>query len=92
MTFEVRSMSDWNKWSVCLAIMENINPSAVPLYIWDDLTDEDAFEALSLGITIRVGRSDTSHARYYLKNQEEIDIFLERLLVSLLHRANGLTP
>lgn len=90
MTFEVRSASDWNKWSVCLAMMEHIKSSAVPIYVWDDLTDEDAFKALAHGITIRVGQSDTSHAQYYLRDQEEIDTFLDYLLVYLFPRANGL--
>lgn len=83
MTFEVRSMSDWNKWSVCLTMMEHIKTSVTPMYIGDDLTDEDAFKTLSQGITIRVGHNDTSHAQYYLENQKEIDVFLERLLASL---------
>lgn len=83
MTFEVRSVSDWNKWSVCLAMMEHVKSPVVPIYVGDDLTDEDAFKALSQGITIRVGQSDTSHAHYYIRSQEEVDVFLEHLLALL---------
>jgi trehalose 6-phosphate phosphatase len=52
------------------------------VFVGDDTTDENAFAVLrnqrSLGI--RVGKKQTSLARYYIRNQGEID----RLLVALI--------
>ena len=52
------------------------------IFIGDADSDEDAFalhhpERL---LTIRIGRKRRSHARYYLRNQGEIDRFLRALL------------
>ena len=50
----------------------------VPLYIGDDVTDEDAFKAFeNKGITVRVGESAGSRAKYYLKNTEEVFMLLK---------------
>lgn len=52
------------------------------LYIGDDETDEDVFtldERLQI-LTIRVGRSLTSRAAYFIRSQNEIDEFLRVLL------------
>jgi trehalose-phosphatase len=50
----------------------------LPIYIGDDLTDEDAFEALAnKGITILVSASERdSKAQYFLKNVEDVKRFL----------------
>jgi trehalose 6-phosphate phosphatase len=53
------------------------------LFVGDDLTDEDVFRrcrCTSGALGIRVGRSATSAARYYLRDQSEIDALLEALL------------
>ncbi len=55
------------------------------LFIGDDVTDEDAFTLPSaalprLLLTIRVGRSRGSAARYYLRDQAEIDDLLALLI------------
>lgn len=57
------------------------------IYVGDDTTDEDVFRA---GLerdwmTIRVGRSGKSHARYFLDDQREID----RLLTTLHEHAKA---
>lgn len=49
---------------------------AVPIYIGDDTTDEDAFRALKDGITIRVGKSASSAAEYFFKSRASVDKFL----------------
>ncbi len=54
-------------------------PSAIPIYIGDSSTDEDAFRALAGGITIRVGKSTTSAAQYYFKSRSGVDRFLRRM-------------
>lgn len=53
----------------------------VAMYIGDDVTDEDVFRLDQPGrlFTVRVGRSKTSAARYYLRRQDEIDALLEHL-------------
>ncbi|MBI5300470.1 MAG: hypothetical protein HY877_09320 [Deltaproteobacteria bacterium] len=39
----------------------------IPVYIGDDITDEDAFKALRpYGITIRIGKKKDSHAEYFV--------------------------
>jgi len=51
------------------------------LYVGDDVTDEDVFRIRdSALLSIRVGDSDTSAAEYFLRDQEEIDRLLIRLL------------
>ncbi|MBZ5527954.1 MAG: trehalose-phosphatase [Acidobacteriia bacterium] len=52
------------------------------IYIGDDDTDEDVFALPSRGrfLTIRVGRSRGSLARYYIRSQGEIDRLIRRLV------------
>lgn len=51
------------------------------IYVGDDDTDEDAFVHTHAGrlLGIRVGPRRRSRAEYYLRNQREIDLFLQRL-------------
>ncbi len=51
------------------------------IVVGDDATDEDAFRAGPPArlLSIRVGASRTSTARYYLKTQSEMDAFLDLL-------------
>lgn len=51
------------------------------LYVGDDDTDEDVFELEDPGhlVTVRVGRSASSAAKYFLETQVDIDVLLERL-------------
>jgi trehalose 6-phosphate phosphatase len=62
------------------------------VFVGDDVTDEDAFARTGhcsvLGI--RVGRSSSSRAQYYLRTQEEMDKMLE-LLMSLRAESGGET-
>ncbi|MDO8576631.1 MAG: trehalose-phosphatase, partial [bacterium] len=50
-----------------------------PVFIGDDVTDEDAFRAFRSGITIRVGKSPSSAARYYFKGRSGVDTFLRAI-------------
>lgn len=56
----------------------------MPIYIGDDLTDEDGFrviEKYGKGVTVCVGElNSTSTARYFLKSQGEVYYFLVKLL------------
>jgi trehalose 6-phosphate phosphatase len=54
------------------------------IYIGDDGTDESAFQELLDQITIRVGKTKETHARYYLRSPREVIHFLSRLENELL--------
>jgi trehalose-phosphatase len=51
----------------------------LPIFVGDDTTDEMAFAALPHGLTIRVGETKRTKARFYLRNTGEVKLFLERL-------------
>jgi len=83
-SFELRPRLNWTKGHFAKfaikKIQSKIKQNILPIYIGDGLTDEDAFKALKKnGITIRVGKSNKSAAQYYLKNQKQVDKFLEWL-------------
>jgi trehalose 6-phosphate phosphatase len=52
------------------------------VYVGDDVTDEDVFMLKKKRklLDIRVGKSQKSHARYYLHNQLEVDELLESFI------------
>jgi trehalose 6-phosphate phosphatase len=52
------------------------------VYVGDDVTDEDVFRMADPErlLPIRVGRSRSSAARYYLRHQRELDALLDRAL------------
>lgn len=83
-TFEIRPKVRVNKGTACLLALKTIenklNRKVVPIYIGDGQTDEDAFKVLKNGITIRVGKNKKSSAKWYLRNQKEVNYFLEELL------------
>lgn len=82
--FEVQPKIDWHKGEAVKWLLEVLDldrPEILPLYIGDDVTDEDAFKALrQKGIGILVGKSSTTAARYTLKNPEEVERFLKELM------------
>jgi trehalose 6-phosphate phosphatase len=84
MTFELRPEINWNKGDSALFadkhLNEKIGKNFIPIYLGDSDTDEDAFKALKDGITIRVGKFEKSAAKWYLKNQKEVEPFLKWLL------------
>jgi len=83
---EVRPPFDWNKGNAVLWLLEQIrfakrNVKISPVYIGDDLTDEDAFEILKTkGLTIYVGKPKKSYAKFYLRNTDEVHHFLRKAL------------
>jgi alpha,alpha-trehalose-phosphate synthase [UDP-forming]/trehalose-phosphatase len=73
---EIRPHGIWNKGDAVKWISENYGKGRIPIYIGDDVTDEDAYEAIKgIGIGISVGRS--LKADYYFKDQQEVQKFLE---------------
>jgi len=83
---EVRPPIKWDKGEAALWILskwqhqlgkENIDM----MYVGDDVTDEDAFKMLDgIAVTVKVGVPKKSSARYYLKNQLEVFVLLNRIL------------
>jgi trehalose-phosphatase len=68
----------WDKGKAALFLLRKAKKHYLPIYVGDDLTDETAFKALKeKGITIRVGRSKKTAAKYYLKGQWEVSKLLK---------------
>lgn len=90
MVYEIQPKLDWNKGKAVLWLLEALDltaPDVLPLYFGDDITDEDAFEALSgRGIGIYVsgatGEADENRptaADYRLENPDETGRLLDTL-------------
>jgi trehalose-phosphatase len=80
MVVDVRPAIEWHKGHAVQWILNRVlPPGAFPIYIGDDTTDEDAFSLLSGGITIRVGKADTSHAAYWVADLDAVRNFLSTL-------------
>ena len=88
MVLEVRPPIPWNKGKVALwllgrrlFVMRDEKIKVLPVYIGDDTTDEDAFQALKdRGLTIFVGKPKNTQALFYLKDTDEVAIFLAEVL------------
>lgn len=86
--FELRPDLDWDKGRAVLWVLEALGldrPGVVPLYVGDDVTDEDAFRALAergIGILVAEEPRETA-ARYRLRDPDEVRAFLERLPAAL---------
>lgn len=86
MVLELRPNMDWGKGDAVLTIVERLSAGGskvVPLFIGDDLTDEDAFRALAgkgIGIVVSDHPRPTA-ASYMLGDVAEVQVLLERLIV-----------
>src|SRR2546429_6394397 len=90
MVFEIQPRLDWDKGKAVLYLLKALDldrDDVVPVYLGDDITDEDAFRALAgRGIGIFVGSADdpetagyTTAADYVLNTIGEVEQFLNRL-------------
>lgn len=84
MIFELRPDLDWDKGKALLWILTQLGmdgDNVCPIYIGDDLTDEDAFCVLqNRGIAILVSEDQRlTAAGYVLKDPHEVSLFLHRL-------------
>jgi trehalose 6-phosphate phosphatase len=83
--FELQPRLDWHKGKAVLWLLQALEldgPEVLPLYIGDDLTDEDAFRTLAdrgVGIVVEDGSRPTA-ASYVLKHPEEVRSFLRHLI------------
>lgn len=87
MVFEVRPPVHWTKgtvvaWLLARQTALSRGQKVLPIYVGDDLTDEDAFKALrGRGITINVGTSNPlTLAKYRVRSTEEVERLLNEIL------------
>ena len=82
--YELLPDIDWNKGKAVLWLLETLEVErgkALPIYIGDDRTDEDAFRALAKrGVGILVSEHpQATAANYCLNNPEEVERFLQKI-------------
>ncbi|MDJ0968941.1 MAG: trehalose-phosphatase [Kiloniellales bacterium] len=90
--FELRPNMDWDKGKAVLWLLDALDldtAEVVPLYIGDDVTDQDAFDALhGKGLSILVAQDpQATRADYRLADPAEVGRFLEELTAVLAERA-----
>jgi trehalose 6-phosphate phosphatase len=87
--YEVRPAVNWNKGKAVKLLIKKYGQSVwynglFPIYLGDDLTDEDAFrtiEKFGRGMSVFVGECyANSSARYYLRSPDEVYYFLLQLV------------
>jgi trehalose-phosphatase len=87
--FELRPDMAWDKGSLVRWLLEQLSAAGhtplTPLFVGDDLTDEDAFRAIAAdGIGVRVGAAaEATAARYVLADTDAARVFLEELAGAL---------
>jgi len=91
--FEVRPKLDWNKGEAVQLIMRLLGlnaTDAIPIYIGDDTTDEDAFQSIAgSGIGVLVAdETQPTAAIYRLNDPEEVRVFLARIVAFLSERVH----
>ncbi|TVR81603.1 MAG: trehalose-phosphatase [Rhodospirillales bacterium] len=90
MVYEIQPKIDWHKGKAVLYLLEALDlngDDVIPIYVGDDVTDEDAFRALEgRGLGIFVGRADdpevgerATAADFILGTVEEVATFLDSL-------------
>ncbi len=84
MVYDLQPDVDWHKGKAVRALLDALKSEGgeiFPIYIGDDVTDEDAFDALrDIGVGIIVeGRSGSTVATFKLADTEEVGHFLEDL-------------
>jgi alpha,alpha-trehalase len=92
--FRIQPAIDWDKGRAVDWLLERLDldrPDALPLYLGDDLTDEDAFRALAgrgLTVAVRDGERRTA-ADFALADPEEVRRFLEWLSAGVAGGGDG---
>ena len=92
--FELQPDLDWDKGKGVRWLLENVidldGKKPLPIYIGDDVTDEDAFRELAdhgIGIFVRDGAdAGKTLARYGLDDVEAVHRFLKQFLQRILQK------
>ncbi len=81
---ELQPNIDWHKGRAVEMLMEKISGgenNIFPVYIGDDITDEDAFKVMGKGIAILVGDHGAStQADYHLESVDEVKEFMNWMI------------
>jgi trehalose 6-phosphate phosphatase len=82
---EVRPDLNWHKGKALYWILDAVglskDPNICPMYIGDDITDEDAFKAIAdngIGILVGTHKQPTA-AQYKLENVDQVQEFLQSM-------------
>lgn len=81
--YEIRPSVNWDKGKAVSFLLTNLSyeEETLPIYLGDDVTDEDAFRDLEGGIGIFVGDdSRETRADFALENVDEVRSFFEKLI------------
>jgi trehalose 6-phosphate phosphatase len=77
MVLDIQPQIAWNKGrAVRWITREVLQQPSLPIYIGDDVTDEDAFASITEGITIRVGGLAETEAQFLLPDVPGVGQFL----------------
>jgi trehalose-phosphatase len=77
MVLDIQPQIAWHKGrAVKWITREVLNQPSLPIYIGDDVTDEDAFASITEGITIRVGGLAETEAQFLLPDVPGVGQFL----------------
>ncbi len=77
MVFEILPAVNWNKGRAVSFLANNFQNKHYPVFIGDDITDETVFSEINdRGLTIRVGNSKKTMAKYFIRNQGEVYKFV----------------
>ena len=75
--WEISPRVEWDKGhAVHLILAHAGGRNALPVFVGDDVTDEDAFRALPEGITVKVGHATMSSAAWSVDGPEQVRSFL----------------
>ena len=88
---EARPAITWSKGHAILKLLARPEyEGALPIFIGDDRTDEDGFRALrGRGITIHVGRSRRTAARYAVRSVPDVLAFLAGIIADRSREKGG---